>query len=80
MSKQTTHAFEQALAAEIERVRAKRERWTGYAQDVGPRSNYAVALQLMQLAIDEGVEAIASGDAERMSAAHEELREYDDHD
>jgi hypothetical protein len=69
-----------ALPAEIKRIQAKRERWLGYAKDAGPQAMFGPALTMMQMAIDEGVQALASGDVVRMLRAHAELKDYSDDD
>jgi hypothetical protein len=69
-----------ALPAEIKRIQAKRERWLGYAKDAGPVASFNPALMMMQMAIDEGVAALASGDVVRMIAAYQTLKDYGDDD
>lgn len=74
-----------ALPAEIKRVQAKRERWLGYQRRAeqdknGPRVMFGPSLMMMQMAIDEGVAALASGDVARMLHAHAELKDFNDDD
>jgi hypothetical protein len=71
-----------ALPAEIARVQAKRERWIGYARDMGPQgaAGMAVTMRIMQIEINEAVQALASGDVVRMIRAHEALKGYSDDD
>lgn len=67
-----------ALPAEIKRVQEKRERWLEYARMAGPQANFRPALAMMQMSIDEGVQALASGDVVRMLRAHEQLKDHGD--
>lgn len=67
------------LPAQIKRVQEKRERWLGYGRD-HPNMIVAPACIMMQMAIDEGVAALASGDVVRMLRAHAELVDFNDDD
>ena len=69
-----------ALPAEIKRIQEKKERWIGYAKDAGPQAMFGPAITMMQMAIDEGVQALASGDVVRMLHAHQSLKDYSDDD
>ena len=69
-----------ALPAEIKRVQEKRERWLEFARIAGPQANFKPALMLMQMSVDEGVQALASGDVVRMLRAHEALKDHSDDD
>ena len=71
------------LPAEIKRVQAKREMWLDYQKRVegGPHGgavSFAPALAMMQMEIDEGIDALASGDVVRMLRAHKALKDNDD--
>ena len=71
-----------ALPAEIARVQAKRERWLGYAREMGPQgaAGMAFTTRIMQAEINEAVQALASGDVVRMLRAHDALKGYSDDD
>lgn len=69
-----------ALPAQIKRVQAKRERWREYQKLAGPQAMFGPGLMMMQAEIDEGVAALASGDAVRMMRAHETLAANSDDD
>jgi len=78
-----THA--NALATEIKRAQAKRELWLHYQREadfnkIWPRVVLGPALMKMKMAIDEGVDALASGDVVRMLRAHAELENINDDD
>ena len=75
-----TESVGTALLSEIERVSAKRERWRGYAAEVGPQGCFGPALMLMTAAIDAGKKAIADDDAVGAIAALQDLQGYDDND
>lgn len=69
-----------ALPDQIARVTAKKERWIGYQKDhnMGPGMQFSI--NIMGATIQEGVDALASGDVVRMMAAHEALADYNDDD
>ena len=60
------------LPAQIKRVQEKRERWLGYGREY-PNMIVEPACAIMQLEIDAGIEALASGDIVRMLKAHADL-------
>ncbi len=73
----------EGLPAEIKRVQSLREDWLVYQKDAegGPHGgamSFAPGLALMQMEIDEGVEALASGDVVRMLRAYTALKENDE--
>lgn len=69
-----------ALAAEIDRVARKYERWTGYAADMpqNARAGMQFSMRLMQGEIDAAKAAMNNGDIAAMATALHSLREYDD--
>ncbi len=69
-----------SLPAEIKRVQAKKERWIEYQKDAGPRAIFGPTIAMMQIAIDEGIDALASGDVVRMLRADADLKEYNEDD
>jgi hypothetical protein len=71
-----------ALPAQIARVQAKRDRWVGYAREMGPQGAVGTqfTIRIMQAEINEAVQALASGDVVRMIRAHEALKGYSDDD
>lgn len=74
-----------ALPREIKRVREKKERWIGYAAEMekmqpGSSVGMTLTMRIMDAHINEGVEALASGDVMRMLAAHEDLKRYSEDD
>ena len=77
-----TETLADALPAQIARVQAKRERWLGYAREMGPQgaAGMAITMQFMQAEINEAAQALASGDVVRMIRAHEALKGYNDDD
>ena len=68
-----------ALPAQIKRVQEKRERWLGYGRE-HPNMMVGPACHMMQMEIDEGIAALASGDVVRMLRAHEALAANSDDD
>ena len=78
-----TKTLADELPAEIKRVQQKREAWLGYqkraeGQPHGGAMSFAPGLAMMQMEIDEGISALASGDVVRMLRAYEALKENDD--
>lgn len=74
-----------ALPREIKRVQQKKERWVEYAAEMermspGSAMGMKLTMNIMQVHIDAGVAALASGDVVAMLAAHEELKSYSDDD
>ena len=72
----------EGLPAEIKRIQAKREEWLEYQKQAegGPHGgamSFAPGLAIMQMEIDEGVAALASGDVVRMLRAYEVLKGND---
>lgn len=72
----------EALPAEIKRVQKKREEWQEYARQVeggphGGAASFTPGIMMMQMEIDEGLDALASGDVVRMLRAHEALKGND---
>jgi len=75
-----TKTLADALPEQIKRVQQKRERWLEYQKIAGPQVMFGPGLAMMQVEIDEGIDALASGDVARMMRAHEALAEYSDDD
>lgn len=80
-----TDTIGDALPREIKRVREKKERWIGYAADMekmqpGSSVGMKLTISIMDAHINEGVDALASGDVVRMLAAHEDLKSYSEDD
>lgn len=80
-----TDTLADALPREIKRVQAKKERWIEYAADMekhqqGSSAGMKLTMNVMQVHIDAGVAALASGDVTAMLKAHEDLRGYSDDD
>ncbi len=74
-----------ALPREIKRIQEKKERWIGYAADMdkhapGSSAGMQLTIRMMQVEIDAGVAALASGDVVAMMAAHKGLADYSDDD
>lgn len=74
-----------ALPREIKRVQQKKERWIEYAAEMermtpGSSIGMKLTMSMMQIHIDAGVHALASGDVVAMLAAHEDLKLYSDDD
>lgn len=69
-----------ALPAQIARVTAKKERWQQMMRDhdMGPGMQFSI--NIMQAAIERGVQSLASGDVTEMLAAHQALADYNDDD
>lgn len=69
-----------ALPAQIKRVTAKKERWQQMMRDhdMGPGMQFSI--NIMQVDIERGVAALASGDVTEMLAAHQALAAYSDDD
>ena len=69
-----------ALPAQIARVTAKKERWQQMMRDndMGPGMQFSI--NMMQLEIERGVKALASGDVTEMLAAFRALADYSDDD
>lgn len=69
-----------ALAAEIDRVARKHERWKGYAEDMPPnaRAGMIVSMRMMESEIAAAKAAVNRGDIGEMAAALESLKDYDD--
>ena len=91
MSETTTEkkpivSLAEALPAEIARVSAKRERFLQFQEDTGRHQPGFDAKQVlmtavtMQVLIQEGIAAAASGDIIRMIKAHSALKDYNDDD
>lgn len=80
-----TDTLADALPREIKRVQEKKERWIGYAAEMekmspGSSVGMKLTMNIMQVHIDAGVAAAASGDVVAMLAAHEDLKSYSDDD
>ena len=69
-----------ALPAQIKRVTAKKERWQAMMKEhnMGPGMQFSI--NIMQMEIEAGVAALASGDVASMIAAHQSLADYSDDD
>ncbi len=69
-----------ALAAEIDRVARKHERWAAYAAEMpaAGRNGMQFTMRMMQAEIDAAKAAMNSGDIAAMAAALKSLKEYDD--
>ncbi len=70
----------EALPTEIKRVTAKKERWQSMMSeyDMGPGMQFSI--NLMQVEIDKGLDALAGGNVIEMLFAYEALKDYDDND
>jgi hypothetical protein len=69
-----------ALAANIKRVQAKRDRWLEYQQRTGHQAVFGPGIALMRHRTDAGIDALASGDPARMIEAHRALSGFNDDD
>lgn len=78
-----TTTLAEALPAEIKRVQEKRDSWKEMAKRMegGPHGgamSFAPGIAMMEMEINEGIDALASGDVVRMLRAHEALKSNDD--
>jgi len=74
-----TNSLADALPKEIVRVSAKRDRWRDMMREVG-MPGMALSIRIMESAIQNAVEACASGDVAAMLDAYEFLKDYSDDD
>jgi hypothetical protein len=69
-----------ALPEQIARVTAKKEHWQKMLRDHDMGPGMQLSINIMQLEIEQGVRAIASGSVPLMLAAHQALADYNDDD
>lgn len=69
-----------ALPAQIARVTAKKERWQQMMRDHDMGPGMQLSVNIMQVEIERGVKALASGDVTKMLVAHQSLADYSDDD
>ena len=79
-----TNTLADALPKEIKRVQEKIYRWKGYEKDMkgmpGNPIMFGPAIAMMQAEVNEGIDALASGDVARMINAFKNLKSNSDDD
>ena len=69
-----------ALTFQIARATAKKERWQELQREHNMGPGMQLSINIMRVAIENGVKALASGDVIEIMDAHQLLADYNDDD
>lgn len=69
-----------ALAFQIARVTAKKERWQKLQREYNMDPGMQLSINIMGVTIENGIKALASGDVMEIMEAHQYLADYNDDD